>query len=463
MKSATFLLFLSLASAALGQFPLSESEIKGILKERVDAGKSVGVVVGLVDETGSRVVAYGKPANDSPQAVDGGTVFQIASVTKVFTATLLADMVERGEVSLSDPISKYLPQSVKVPSRGGKEITFLDLATHTSGLPRDLGCMNFLCSNLMNPPWKWWNGPFQDRWSVHDLYQYLSSNKLTREIGEKYEYSNYGLALLAHILSLRAGTDYETLVRTRILDPLAMQDTRVHPTPAMMAHLAQGHDAKAKPVPNRDPYEPFGGVGALRSTADDLLKFLAANLGVRPSPLSGAMLKTHEPQRDADDPKVKVGLTWAIASHHETEIVMHDGFLSGYRSFVGFDKKGRRGVVVLWNSFNEMDDIGLHLLDPGYVLVREHKAVKIDPMIFDAYAGQYELEPNFVLTFTRKGDKFFARATGQDKLELFAESEADFFLKVANIQVTFVKDETGRVTHAVTHQNGEEQIAKKIK
>jgi CubicO group peptidase (beta-lactamase class C family) len=420
-------------------------------------------VVGLVDDSGARVIGYGKPAKDSSQTVDGGTVFQIASVTKTFTATLLADMVERGEVNLSDPISKYLPRSVKVPSRGGKEITFLDIATHTSGLPRDIGCVKFLCSNLLKPPWRWGNGPFQDKLNVEDLYEFLSSCQLTRDIGEKYEYSNYGLALLAHILSSRAGTDYETLVRTRILDPLDMQNTRVRPTPAMLARLAQGHDTKMKPLPNRDPYEPFGGVGALRSTADDLLKFVAANLGLRPSPLSSAMGMTHQPQRDTEDPKVKIGLVWEIASHHETEIVVHTGSLSGYRSFVGFDKKGRRGVVVLWNSLNDMDDIGFHLLESKYRLVKEHTAVKIDSRIFDPYVGEYELAPDFIVTFRRKGDRFFARATGQDEAEVFAETESDFFLKEADIQVTFVKDETGRVTHAVTHQNGEEQIAKKIK
>ncbi|MBK8314592.1 MAG: DUF3471 domain-containing protein [Acidobacteria bacterium] len=152
----------------------------------------------------------------------------------------------------------------------------------------------------------------------------------------------------------------------------------------------------------------------------------------------------------------------------ETEIVWHNGGTGGYHSFIGFDKKKRRGVVVLSNSTNDIDDIGLHLLESQYPLAKietpkERKAIKLDPKIFDAYVGEYQLTPAFILTFSREGDKFFTQATGQQKLELFAQTETDFFIEVVDAQVTFVKDDKGQVTHVVLHQNGRDQPAKKIK
>ena len=139
-KSLSLLLIALFCLSALplpARAETTDDEVKGILQQRIEyAKKSVGIVVGLVDEKGARVITYGKANQNSNLALDGNTVFEIGSVTKVFTATLLADMVERGEVSLNDPISKYLPKTVKTPMRDGKEITLFDLATQTSGLPR---------------------------------------------------------------------------------------------------------------------------------------------------------------------------------------------------------------------------------------------------------------------------------------------------------------------------------------
>src|SRR6185369_7618589 len=217
---------------------VTDNEVKSILQDRIDRAKrGVGIVVGLVDEKGTRVITYGKANQDGNRALDGNTVFEIGSVTKVFTATLLADMVERGEVSLNDPISKYLPKTVKTPTRDGKEITLLDLATQTSGLPRLPA--NFAPKDPGNP--------YAD-YSVDQLYAFLSSYTLTRGIGEKYEYSNLGVGLLGHILSLRAGTDYEALVRKRICQPLKMEDTGITLTPGMKTRLTTGHNPMLKPV-----------------------------------------------------------------------------------------------------------------------------------------------------------------------------------------------------------------------
>jgi serine-type D-Ala-D-Ala carboxypeptidase/endopeptidase len=441
----------------VAQTEITDGEVRSILQDRVDrAKKSVGIVVGLVDDKGTRIICYGKPSRESAQIVDGDSVFEIGSVTKVFTAILLADMVERGEVSLNDPISKYLPKSVKTPTRDGKEITLRDLSSQISGLPRMPS--NFAPKDNQNP--------YAD-YSVEQMYAFLSGYTLTRDIGAKYEYSNYGVGLLGHILALRAGTDYETLVRTRIAQPLRMDNTRIKLTPDMQARLAHGHGPALKPVTNWD-LPTFAGAGALRSTANDMLKFIAANLGLNQSPLLAAMQKTHQPQHDTGIPDLEIGLGWHILKKFDTEIVWHNGGTGGYHSFIGFDKKKRKGVVVLSNSTNDIDDIGRHVLESQYALAKVEppkvrKAIKLDPKIFDAYVGEYQLAPKFILTFSREGDKFFTQATGQGKIEIFAETETDFFLEVVDAQVTFVKDDKGQVTQVTLRQNGANQPAKKIK
>jgi len=441
----------------VAQRKFTDDQIKSILRDRIDvAKKSVGIVVGLIDDKGTRIISYGKPSQTSTQTLDGNSVFEIGSVTKVFTATLLADMVERGEVSLNHPISKYLPKSVKSPTREGKEISLLHLSSQTSGLPRLPG--NMAPKDQTNP--------YSD-YSVEQMYAFLSRYTLTQDPGTQYAYSNLGVGLLGHILALRAGMDYETLVRKRICQPLKMDNTRISLTNQMKAHLATGHNVALRPVPNWD-LPTLAGAGALRSTVGDMLKFVAANLGLRSSKLTPAMQKTHQPQHDAGTPGLEIGLGWHILKRFDTEIVWHNGGTGGYHSFVGFDKKKRTGVVVLSNSSNDIDDIGRHLLESQYPLTefdapKERKAIKLDPRILDAYVGEYQLAPDFTIKFSREGDKFFTQATGQRRLELFPETETAFFLEEVDAQITFVKDENGQVTHAVFYQNKIYRQAKKIK
>ncbi|MGO8817000.1 MAG: serine hydrolase [Terriglobia bacterium] len=434
-----------------------DSEIRKILVERIDTfHMGVGFVVGVIEPQGRRVVSYGSLNHGDPRPLNGDTIFEIGSVTKVFTSLLLSDMVQRGEVALADPVAKYLPPEVKVPERGGRVITLVDLSTHTSGLPR-------LPTNLKpkDPA-----NPYAD-YSVEQLYQFLSSYQLTRDIGSQFEYSNLGGGLLGHALSRRAGMSYETLVRSRITQPLGMTCTGITLTPEMKARLATGHDDKLAAVPNWD-LPTLAGAGALRSTANDMLTFLSANLGYIKSPLAPAMAAMLTVRRPLGGPKGgEIGLGWLITKPADDEIVWHNGGTGGYRSFVGFNPKTRVGIVVLSNTSTASggDDIGMHLLDSHAPLMpapKEHKEITVDPKVFDGYVGKYQLAPNFILTITREGDQLFAQATGQPKFQIFPESQRDFFLKVVDAQITFETDSSGRATSLTLHQNGANMPAKRI-
>ena len=437
----------------------SDSEIRQMLVDRIDVQRqSVGIVVGIVAPEGRRVIAYGRLEKDDPRPLDGDTIFEIGSATKAFTSLLLADMVQHEEVGLSDLVATYLPDSffpLKMPEQNGRSITLLDLATHTSGLPR-------LPANM---PRKNPSNPYAD-YSVESLYQFLSTYQLTRDIGSQYEYSNLGGGLLGHVLARQAGVDYEALVCARICDPLGMTSTRITLAPGMRERFAVGHNKSMEAVPYWD-LPTLAGAGALRSTANDLLTFLASNLGYGKSALAPAMTAMLKVRRPTGVPGLEIALGWHIFTTNGKEIVWHNGGTGGFRSFVGFDPKAGMGVAVLSNAFTVagVDDIGRHLLDSSIPLQqppKEHKQVPVDPKLFDGYVGRFELKPNFILTITREGDYLFVQATGQPKLEIFPESERDFFLKVVDAQITFEIDSNGRATELILHQSGRDQRGKRI-
>ncbi len=335
------LLFLAkLLAGAQNTFTDAEADgIKAFLHDNIRQ-TNAAMVIGLVDERGSRVLAAGKLDNGNRQEVNGDTVFEIGSVTKTFTTLLLVDMVQRGEMKLDDPVAKYLSESVKVPSRNGKQITLLDLATHTSGLPRDP-------SNL-TPTRGLPENAFAD-YTVEKLYAFLSSFALDRDPGSKFEYSNLGMALLGHILELKAGTNYEALVVERICRPLKMNGTRITLTPELRARLARGHDQQGKPAPNWE-FQVYDAAGGLRSTANDLLKYVSANIGLTQSSLTRLMEQTqairHKDTFDHGD----TAMAWYARGEgfqSGMELLGHGGATGGYETFIGINKDQRKGVVVL--------------------------------------------------------------------------------------------------------------------
>jgi serine-type D-Ala-D-Ala carboxypeptidase/endopeptidase len=184
----------------------SDPVIRQILVDRVDKYRqSVGIVVGVIEPKGRRIVAHGALDQSNPQPLNGDTVFEIGSITKVFTSLLLADMAQRGELALNDPVAKYLPPEVKAPERGDRQITLQDLATHTSGLPADPS--NISPQDPANPV---------ADYSVEQLYAFLSNYTLTRDIGSRYEYSNVGISVLGQALAHHPGMEYDA---NRVANP----------------------------------------------------------------------------------------------------------------------------------------------------------------------------------------------------------------------------------------------------
>ena len=446
------LFFTALQSMASSVDP---QEIRQALKDAVDNRHTVGIVAGIIDKDGKKIYSCGKTAADG-HAVDGDSVFEIGSVTKTFTTTLLADMVKRGLVSLDDPVAKCLPQGVKVPARGGKQITLLDLATHRSGLPRMPA--NFDPADPDNP--------YAD-YTAGKLFEFLAGYTLPGDIGASYEYSNLGAGLLGEALARQAAKSYEALLTERIFRPLAMSSSGIALRPEMAARLATGHSQQLAPVKNWD-LDALAGAGAIRSTVNDMLEYVAAYMGLKVSPLADAMALARQDRNDTTIPDMRIGLAWHLMTRPDTVIVWHNGGTAGYHSFVGFDLKKGMGIVVLSNSASDIDNIGFHFLDDRIPLAKmefrkERKEIALDPALFAAVVGEYQLAPSFALTITKEGTQLFLQATDQPRIRLRPEAETEFFIVEADAQISFMKDAAGKVTHLILHQGGQNIKGDKIK
>ena len=443
------------AQAAGGAAP-ADADIRQILVNRIDKEKQgVGIVVGVIDAKGRRVVAYGSLEKGDARPLDGDTLFEIGSITKVFTALLLTDMAQRGEVKLDDPISKYVPATAKIPQRNGQQITLVDLATHTSGLPRMPA--NFSPKDPANP--------YID-YTEDQLYAFLSSYELTRDVGIKFVYSNLGFGLLGQGLARRAGTDYESLVESRICEPLGMKSTRITLTPEMERRFAAGHSSDLVTVSRWD-IPSLAGAGALRSSANDMLKFLAAAMGSVHSSLAPAFKAMLSVRRPTGQAFIDSALGWAVDTRGGAEIIWKNGGTGGYRTFIGYAPRTGVGIVALSNASTNAgtDDIGLHLLDARFPLDVPEGSARETPVsanALDAYVGRYKLGQTSVVAITRDGDQLYAELTGQPRAAIYPKAEREFFYKIIDAQISFQADGQGQTTALVLHQGGRDQTANRI-
>jgi CubicO group peptidase (beta-lactamase class C family) len=444
------------AAARAGRTLAGDDEVRSIIRQRVEEKRSAGIVVGLLDADGrTRIVAYGDPGPGQPP-LDGNSVFEIGSISKVFTSTVLAELVQEGKLHLDDPAQRFLPNDVKLPSRGGKVITLGNLAEQNSGLPRMPS--NFHPADESNP--------YAD-YTVRQMYDFLSGYTLTRDPGALFEYSNLGVGLLGQVLSLASGKSYEELERTRVWEPLGMTHTAITFTPWMRQHLALGHDEKGSVTANWD-IPALAGAGAIRSTTIDMLKFLDANLHAERGALQRAMAFAQQARSPAGN--MRIGLNWLSTYAAGDTIVWHNGGTGGYRTFIGLQPSRKIGVIVMTNSGGAgADDIGMHLLNPAIPLApkpappKERAAIEVSPSVLERYAGAYQLAPEFVIEVSVQNGGLYAQATNQSRLRLWAETQRDFFFKEVDAQVTFVVDDSGSVSALVLHQGGADQRARKVR
>ena len=421
--------------------PIEADPLPGVILQRIAAqGAPLCIAVAVV--AAKTRISYACSRDAGPVTIDDDTLFEIGSATKAFTGVLLADMVARGELKLDDPLAKFAPTGIVVPKRGGAEITLLDLATQTSGLPR--------LPPGMQPADP--GNPYADL-TPEKLWAMLERTEPRDAGGSRYEYSNFGFMLLSDALGRAGGKGYEALLRERVLEPLGMTSTSVRVTIDAAGRLAQGHDRAYQPVPHWDFAPDLAGAGGLRSSIADMARFVAGVLGRRDRPPAATFALATGAQRKVGE-RSSIGLAWMTARPGKDEIVFHNGQTAGFHSFIGIDFATSTGVVVLANSAADIDDLGFHLLDPSVAMKQARKEVSLDADKLQEYVGRYELTPKFSIAVTREGARLFTQATNQVKVEVFAEAPDRFFLKAVDAQVVFERGSDGKVTGLLLHQLG---------
>jgi serine-type D-Ala-D-Ala carboxypeptidase/endopeptidase len=293
-----------------------------------------GVSIGVIEHGVRRVFSYGTAKPDS--------IFEIGSMTKTFTGLILAQMVEQGKVKIDEPVRELLPAGT-VTKPTGPEITLLDLATQHSGLPRMPD--NFNPADGKNP--------YAD-YHAANLFAFIGKHGVAVPAGASFLYSNLGFGLLGQSLSVRAGTPYPELLKTEVTVPLALADTTISLSPEQLSRFMPGHDGDHQPAHAWD-LDALAGAGAIRSTAGDLLTYLAANLhpeDVKPgagagSTLQAALNLSHQLRADAM-PGMRIALAWLYQS--DSGNYWHNGATGGYSSYGFFNPKGDYAAVVLLNT-----------------------------------------------------------------------------------------------------------------
>lgn len=438
---------------------IDDREIEKLVRFRIEKQRrATSAVVGVMRPSGQGIIAY--QSKRGPHAVKpgGDTIFEVASLTKIFTALLLADAVTRGDVRLDDPLSAFVPMGVKVPDFSERPITLADLATHTSGLPLRPNNLNA----APDAPNKYAG------YSFDQLYADLPEYRLTRAPGSRFEYSNLAFALLGDALARQAGEPFAELLHRRVTAPLRLSDTRFDDDRAAAARRAQGHDMDLKPIgPTGDgALSPAFG---LRSTANDLLRLLDLFLnGAGPGDLPEAarLMLTLDRPGDGGDTRMTLGWRRTVA-HGETYYWSH-GSGDGSRTFMGFNPARGVAVVALADaaSGGGLDDIARRVLDPAepvdLKVVPRPRAVELPPAAIDRVLGTYRHAPEDEMTITR-GVTGLIITAGPSQFVIRPQSRTRFFTTAAaDVYVDFPGPASKPADRMVLHQGGESFVYQRV-
>lgn len=424
----------------------SRREIAALLAGRIDAQhRGTGGLISVVRERDAWTVRHGTVSRESARRVSLDTPFQIASLTKIFTALLLRDAAMRGEVSLDDPLTAYLP--VRAPSFEGRAITLTDLATHTSGLP--LRPPSRVDRSQANP---------YEGYSHDDLLADIAATTLSRAPGAAFEYSNFGFALLGAALGERLGKPYAEILQERILTPLRMGATSLTPSATVRARLIQGYDIEFAPAHVWE-FGALAPAGGLFSTARDLRKFLALWAESFDMPLARAAHDMFSTRRPGPDPQTQMALGWRVIERGGRTIGWSNGSGGGVRAYMAI-ASGEAGVVAFANMQTGIgvDDIGLRVLDPSSPVdvtpIPLREEISLPSEVLDRYVGRYAYAPDDELTIERDGSRLVA-TSGPYRFRLYAETQTLFFMREDNVTFEFQIVRDGTVASVVQTQGAE--------
>lgn len=413
-----------LGAAGAGAAAMTSDKLAAIAAQRLQGDRTGACMAIAVVDTTPATAYVCADAKYQPR-VNDRTAFEIGSISKTFTAALLAERIAAGKMRLDDPLSLYLPEGSKVPAFDGQPIRLRHLVAHTSGLPPLPSRM--IIRTARNP---------YAMVTEKQLLESLAEVKLTQAPGTAWEYSNFAVMVLSHVLAQQYGKDLETVARERLFAPLGMNASFVHKAPAGVRMAAGYLPYLGK---NGGPASPWdfpvnlAGMGGFRATLPDMVRYVEANLGLVATPAAAAataaLTSTHA--EIAHVGEVHMGMAWMLSPLFEHRVHVHEGSTGGFSSFMAFDKERKRGVVILadtaLNSLGGVGDLGLHLMDERYPLGKPRTLTQASPAMLDALAGRYRMENGMEVDLRRKGDVLEMQVQGQKAFPMGHDSSGDFF------------------------------------
>ena len=316
----------------------------------IQEGKSIGLVIGIVKNGRTFIHGYGTISKEKQTLPDSLSVFELASTSKLFTTSTLQLLVDEGQLKLDDKIQTFVADKVTLPASAQKT-TLLHLATHLSGFP---SLPNSFIAKMTDE-----TNPYKDL-VTQDIYDYLKTCE-AKETEGKFDYSNFGMGLLGHLLEVKSGILYEKLVSQKLLLPLQMNHTFVTVDSSNKNNIVQGFDENGNPAPIWTD-NVLTGAGSFLSNASDMVKFIKANLNENETSISKSLIKTHERQLNGE-----TGLGWILPSYADNllgnkNIVWHNGMAGGYASFLAIDKTNGYGIIILSNKAEDLTSFGMKMV-----------------------------------------------------------------------------------------------------
>ena len=448
-----------------------DGRVREILAQRIDVDKqAVGLAAVIVEGDTVRIVTHGAMSLNKADPITPDTLFEVGSITKTFTALVLADMAIKGEVKLDDPVEKWLPQGIrglKLRDHAGSPIRLVDLATHRSGLPR-------LPDNMSNGTRA---DPYVD-YREAELLAYLKSRevlmetdggKTTKKRDEAYAYSNLGFGLLGYVLARAADMSYTDLLQKRVLTPLSLTSTYLDIPRTEAARFSEPHYVDRDGSLKRNKHWRFDVIapaGALIMSARDIGRYAQAASGAIDTPLRAAFVLAQKKYGDGMAPINPQGLAWVLAPMNGRTVVNHDGRTGGFAASIWVDPDRKSAVAVLSNASVAVFDITLHLLEPSIPLknlaAMRATAVSVDAKTMAQYVGTYRLQPNFDVTIRLRDGKLFAQATGQGEFEIFGKSDTTFFARITPLEIEFEAVKDGKAMRFQITQGGSTRPAPRV-
>jgi CubicO group peptidase (beta-lactamase class C family) len=360
MKITALTLLSAVSLLSLTPPATTKDKVTGIAESYLANSDNAGLSIAIISGGKESIYTFGSADRSTGAPVDTSSIFEIGSITKVFTGIMLANEVVHNRMDLNDNIAHYIPAH----SDAAQQVTMLQLSTHSSGAPR-------LADNFW-PSVKNERNPYAS-YGEKELYAYLENMKLVTEPGTRYSYSNVGAGILGNILCKQYGTSYESLVTGKVCSPFGMSHTKMTLTAEDRKHLARGY-SKGKEMSNWDFQDATAGQGALRSNIMDMMSFMRNNL--KPSgdlePAIRLAQQTHFTDQKTGQ---MMGLGWHKGWFYDQHYLEHTGGTGGYRSFIGLLPGTNTGVVVLSNSDKDVARIGLEILKIAAAQEKENRKI----------------------------------------------------------------------------------------